>query len=56
MARNPQAAIAQMLQNNPNMQKVNQLIQQNGGNAQKAFYSLAKQMGVDPNQILNMIK
>ena len=56
MKGNPQALLSQLGQNNPNMQKVNQLIQQNGGDAQKAFYSLANQMGVDPNEILSMLK
>lgn len=32
------------------------LIRQNGGNAQQAFYNLAKQKGVDPNSILNQLR
>lgn len=30
--------------------------QANGGNAQAAFYAYAQKMGVDPNEILNMMK
>ena len=54
-ARNPQAMMSQMMQNNPQFQQVNQLIQQSGGDARKAFYSLAEQQGVDPDQILQML-
>ena len=37
--------------NNPQVQ---QLIQQHGS-AQNAFYALAKQMGIDPNEVMRMI-
>ena len=46
----------QIMQNNPKMQEVNELIKQNGGNAEKAFRAKAKEMGVDPNDILNMFR
>ena len=52
---NPQA-IMDMMGNNPNMQKVNEIIQQNGGDAKQAFFNLANQMGVDPNEILGIFK
>ena len=51
-AQNPQAAVSQMSQSNPQMQYVMQYIQQNGGDAKAAFYALAKQKGVDPDAIL----
>lgn len=51
-AQNPQAAVSQMAQSNPQMQYVMQYIQQNGGDAKAAFYALAKQKGVDPDAIL----
>lgn len=38
--------------NNPQVQ---QLIQQHGS-AQNAFYALAKQMGIDPNEVMRMIR
>ena len=38
--------------NNPQVQ---QLIQQHGS-AQNAFYALSKQMGVDPNEVMRMIR
>ena len=44
-----------MAANNPQMQQVVQLINQNGGlgNAQNIFYNLCQQRGKDPNTILN---
>ena len=55
-ARDPMAAINQMSVNNPQMQQVMQVIQQNGGNAKQAFYNLAQQQGVDPNMILQQLR
>lgn len=46
----------QMMKNNPKMQEVNDLIKQNGGNAEQAFKTKAKEMGIDPNDILNMFR
>ena len=54
--RNPQAMLQQMMSNNPQYKQVMQFVQDNGGDAEKAFYSLANQMGVDPEQILSMLK
>jgi hypothetical protein len=45
-----------MLQNLPQYQQAMQLVQQSGGNAQAAFYKLAQQRGVDPNEILNALR
>ena len=55
-AGNPQMMAQQMLSQNPNYQQIQKLIAENGGDAQKAFYSLANQMGVNPNDILNALK
>lgn len=46
----------QMFAGNPNYQQAQQLIQQNGGDAKAAFYNLAQQMGVDPEQILSQLR
>lgn len=48
MKGDPQA----MLNSNPQAQ---QLIQQHGS-AQNAFYALAKQMNVDPNEVMRMLR
>ena len=55
-ARNPQAMLQQMMSNNPQYKQVMQLVNDNNGDAKKAFYSLADQMGVDPEQILSMLR
>ena len=57
MAKDPMAAVRQMAPNNEQMQKVQQVIDQNGsGNPQQAFYALAQQMGVDPNNVLSQAR
>lgn len=55
-AKNPQMLIQNMMMQNPQMKQVMDFINQNGGNAKSAFYKLADQRGVDPNEILNMLK
>ena len=56
MMRNPNAMIQQMFANNPSYTQAQQLIQQHGGDAKAAFYALAQQMGVDPEEILSQIR
>ena len=51
-ARDPQAALNMVLKNNPNYRQAMQLVQQAGGDAGKAFRDLAKQNGIDPEEIL----
>lgn len=50
---NPQAMVESMVANNPQIQ---QAIQQAGGDPKKAFYNMAQQMGVDPQEVLKMMK
>ena len=54
-AGNPQAMMNQMLTSNPQFKQVMDLINQSGGDPRKAFYALAEQKGVDPNDILSML-
>ena len=49
-------AINQMAASNPQMQQVMQFVNQNGGDAKQAFYNLAQQRGIDPNEVLNQLK
>lgn len=53
---NPQMMLNQMLGNNPQYQQAMKYIQENGGDAQKAFYKMSQEMGVDPNDILNELR
>lgn len=55
-SNNPEKAIQVMAETNPQVKKAMEYINANGGNAQSAFYKLAEQNGIDPNNILNMIK
>ena len=55
-AKDPQFALNQLMTNNPRLQQAMLLIQTMGGNPEQAFYTYAKQMGVDPNEVLNTIK
>ena len=53
---NPQAMLMQMMQNNPNMKQVMEILQQYGGDAEKALYALAEQKGINPQEILDLLK
>lgn len=53
---NPNAALEYLARTNPQIRQVMNMVNQSGGDPRAAFYSLAKQKGVDPNQILNMLK
>lgn len=55
-SNNPQALLQMMINQNPQLQQVMNLINQNGGDAKQTFYALAKQKGVNPDDILNMLK
>lgn len=55
-ASNPQAAINQLMQTNPQMKQVMDIIKASGNDPKRAFYALAEQKGVDPNSILEQLK
>ena len=55
-AGNPQAMMNQLMQNNPQMQQAMEIVRQYGGDANKAFYALAQQKGIDPQEILDLLK
>lgn len=52
---NPQNMISKMLQNNPNLKPVMDMVK-NGANPRDLFYSMAKQKGVDPESILSQLR
>ncbi len=56
MAQNPQYALNQLMTSNPRLQQAMTLVRAMGGNPEQAFYTYAKQLGVDPNEVLNTIK
>lgn len=53
---NPQAMMNQLFTSNPNMKQAVDLIKASNGDPKAAFYKLAEQKGIDPNEILNMMK
>ena len=55
-ASNPLATLQAMVDKNPQLQQAVDLINRCGGDPQKAFYVLAEQKGVDPNEILDALK
>lgn len=55
-ASDPNAAMQMLANKNPQMRQVMQMVQENGGDPKAAFYNLAKQKGVDPEQILSMLR
>ena len=56
MASNPQTAIQQLMSTNPAMKQAIEYVNANGGNPKDAFYKLAKERGVNPEEILNSLK
>lgn len=55
-ASNPTAMMQQMVQNNPNYKQVMDYVNRNGGDPRKAFYQMAQEKGVNPNDILSLLK
>ena len=56
MVRNPQNAVGNLLQNNPQMRQVMEYVNANGGNPKAAFYKMAGEMGVDPEEVLKQLR
>ena len=55
-ARNPQLLLSQLMQTNPQMQQVMEILNQYGGDANKALNELAAQNGIDPKEIYELMK
>lgn len=54
-AQNPQAALAQMLQNNPNTPMLSNLLS-SGNNLQTIATQMAQSAGIDINQLINRLQ
>lgn len=52
-ASNPMAMIQNMAAQNPQVQ---QAIRMAGGDPKAAFYNLAQQQGINPDEIINMLR
>lgn len=55
-AQNPQAFLQSIAQNNPQMKQVMSIVEQSGGDPKDAFYKMAEEKGVDPEQVLSMLR
>lgn len=55
-AGNPQAMLQSLAQNNPQVKQVLDLVNQSGGDPKSAFYKMAQDRGVDPEQILSLLR
>lgn len=55
MAQNPQFALNQLLSSNPRLQQVIGLIKNGGGDPKTTFMNMAKQMGINPQDIINQL-
>ena len=55
-SNNPQQFITELAKNNSKTKQMLELIDSSGKSPKDLFYQMAKQKGVDPNQILNMLK
>ena len=52
----PEQTLQMLLSQNPRYNEVIGLVKKNGGDPKAAFYSLAKEKGVDPDQVLNLLR
>ena len=49
---NPQMMLQQMMMKNPNIKQVMDYINANGGNPKDAYYKMANEKGVNPQEII----
>ena len=55
-AQNPQAVLNQLVTSNPQLKQVMDLVKQYDGSPEKALIATSKEIGIDPNEIMNMLK
>ena len=55
-AQNPKAMINQLMMTNPQMKQVMEIVKQYGGDPMRAFTETARENGMDPEEILGMLK
>ena len=55
-ARNPEAALMGMVQSNPHLQQVMAAVKQHGNDPMAAFRAMAEENGLDPDEILSLIR
>ena len=55
-SNNPQAMLQLMVQTNPKLRDIMQYINQHGGNPETAFYAMAKEKGINPDEVIQMLQ
>lgn len=55
-ARDPNQMLMTLANQNPNLNQVLNYVQQNGGDPKAAFYAMAKEKGVNPDDVIAMLK
>ena len=55
-AQNPQAMMNQLMMNNPQLKQAMDIVNQYNGDANKAFQELARQNGINPQEIMDMLR
>ena len=55
-AQNPEAMLNMLANKNPQLQEALKLSRSSGNNPKEAFYKRAEELGVNPDDILNMLK
>ena len=55
-AGNPSMMINQLLASNPQYKQVMDYVRANGGDPKAAFYKMAQEKGVDPDEILRSLR
>ena len=53
---NPQLMLNQIMQMNPQLGQVMDIIKQYGGDANKAFAAIAEQNGINPQEIMDLLR
>jgi len=54
--RNPQATLNQLSQSNPQVKELMTMLQSSGKSPKEMFYQMAQEKGVDPEEILKMLR
>lgn len=54
--RNPQAMLNQLSQNNPQVKELMTMLQTSGKSPKDMFYQVAQEKGVDPEEVLKMLR
>ena len=55
-ASNPQALLKGMIERNPQLKNVMDYVQSHGGDPEKAFYAMAKEKGINPDEVIKLLQ